>query len=124
MGEHNGYGLKKPRLIIPSQYKDKQTAVNYVIVFISTDVLAEFFINSGRLFECTRGLPKDAKMIRFAYHTDRRQWVATFEHPSFDPVQIGQQIPEFMVQYTAYERKPEEAPNEEVVDENPAALQH
>jgi hypothetical protein len=112
MGEHNRYG-KNP------------LTVNYVAVFLSREAFTEFFIKTGRLIECTRGLPEDAKLIQIGYAPNRKEYVVTFEHPSFDPIPIGQPLPEFVVEYTAYLKKPEEeAPSEVAMDENTAPVQH
>ena len=101
MISNNGL-YEKPRLIKDSK-KDSYNTVQYVNVFVSKDVIAEFFINSGRAFAVTRGLPKDAVLVRFGFDQGLGHFVATFEHPSFDQIVIGHELPVFHVEYTAFE---------------------
>ena len=93
--------FEKPRLIKGGK-KDSFNSVRYVNVLVSRDVIAEFFINSGRMFSVTRGIPKDAELIRFGFDQQKGYFVATFEHPSFDMVAIDKEIPTLDVEYTAY----------------------
>lgn len=101
---------QKPHLILPGK-AEALNSVQYVNVMVSQAVLAEFFINSGRAFAVTKGLPMDARLVRFEYDRDKGVFIATFEHPSFERSIIGRPLPVIEVEITAYEmlkEKPDE----------------
>ena len=47
--------------------------------------------------ECYEGLPEGARLVGAAYDFTRRIFLLTFEHPSFEPVEEGDVIPDFAV---------------------------
>ena len=88
--------IKKPDVVL-----DEYNSVQYMNVPISPIVLMQLCIKSGIAFMVEQGIPKDSVMINFVPDPDRNVFVATFEHPSFDRVEIGKPIPEINVVMTA-----------------------
>jgi hypothetical protein len=80
--------------------KDNDVAGNFMRVTISPLLIAEWLKTGWHIpdypvvaIECIEGLPKDAKYIRGAYDSMRDEFILIFEHPSFDAVLHGADIP-------------------------------
>lgn len=80
---------------------DEYNSVQYMNVPISPIVLMQLCIKSGIAFMVEQGIPKDSVMINFVPDPERNVFLATFEHPSFDRVEMGKPIPEINVVMTA-----------------------
>jgi len=75
-------------------------------VMVSKPVLESFFRQSDRAFLPHKGVPEDAKLVKFQ-HQDG-QWCATFEHDSFSDVGTGQSVPFLDVEYIQLKVVPKE----------------
>lgn len=95
--------IKQGLHLIKGSKVDDKGGVQYVNVYISKDVLAEFFLKTGLAYAVSKGLPKDAQLIRFRFDKNVGYFVATFEHPSFDRVAFISKIPVVEVEMTAYQ---------------------
>ena len=77
-------------------------------VSISQELLQEMLTKGWRAggpdqcVECTKGLPEDAEVVGSNYDHDRLIAYMLFEHGSFEDIQLGDVIPELLVEHTSY----------------------